>query len=526
MSIYNCLYDWQKKIIDNFKSKQSFGLFLDMGLGKTPLGLAMAEANRCTKVIIVTINAKAIESETVKGSWLNWATKSSVKYKFFDKRSTSFDGNSLVVINYESLFERGKNKTSRMTLKSSVETFINTCRGHNVAIIVDESHKMKNLQSQQTMALLKIKQKLIRVANNVYTYLLTGTPFTTGYIDLYSQLKMLGCEMTKGDFIDNFCKRGNIPGLLGWQQPIVGYKNIERLYKLIHDYAITIKSEDVVDLPDKVFVDHILEISEPYEMFTTERCQKSKIYDYGKRSATEQTYTTEFNLTDFLPIKDVKVNNPFYRDIDYDFSRIDPIGRWVADTTGTFWLRARQLSIGFQGNAETFKWFDEARLEAVKKFLKENEDNYLLFYNFTPELLRLYDICEELGYNIDVYCGEIKSMHFYERFSSLSEEEKLVNKKNIALVNFASGSTGLNLQEYNKCIIFSVPLYKDYEQGIKRINRLGQKHTTIYHMFHQSNWLDEAMLASLRTSTDYSVKMFESDLKRVQELTSETKNDQ
>ena len=33
MSIYSKLYDWQKRVIDKFKDRQSFGLFLDMGLG-------------------------------------------------------------------------------------------------------------------------------------------------------------------------------------------------------------------------------------------------------------------------------------------------------------------------------------------------------------------------------------------------------------------------------------------------------------------------------------------------------------
>ena len=34
-------------------------------------------------------------------------------------------------------------------------------------------------------------------------------------------------------------------------------------------------------------------------------------------------------------------------------------------------------------------------------------------------------------------------------------------------------------------ILFDIPLYKDYEQGIKRINRIGQKETCIYHIFYQ-----------------------------------------
>ena len=47
MSIYDKLYPFQKNIVDKFRSYKKFGLFLDMGLGKTPTSLALAEVNNC-----------------------------------------------------------------------------------------------------------------------------------------------------------------------------------------------------------------------------------------------------------------------------------------------------------------------------------------------------------------------------------------------------------------------------------------------------------------------------------------------
>ena len=79
----------------------------------------------------------------------------------------------------------------------------------------------------------------------------------------------------------------------------------------------------------------------------------------------------------------------------------------------------------------------------------------------------------------------------------------------------------MNWQEYNNCIIFSCPLYKDYAQGIKRIHRLGQKNTTFYHVFYQQNWLDRSMNKALHDKVDYSTNMYESDLSRVKNLIDE-----
>lgn len=507
MSIYSCLYPWQKKIVDKFSCKKSFGLFLDMGLGKTPLGLTMAEVNKCTKVLVITLNAKASESKDLPGSWLNWASKSDISYNFKHKHSSDFDinNNELMIVNYEALFERGSRKTQRVTIKASIDSFIKSCKGHNVAILIDESHKIKNLQSQQTQAILKIQKDLNKYASSVYTYLLTGTPFTAGYIDLYSQLKCLGCHMNKTEFVDNYCVKGNIPGLLGWQQPIVGYKNVNSLFNLLHQYAITVNSADVVDLPEQIFIKHISPVSAEFTAFTREKLRANDIINMFKKRGLKAD-------DKLLNSKNIYVNNPFFRNIAY------PDDKWLAETAGTNWLRARELSIGFQGNSEECVWYDRTRLTQLENFLAQNEDNYLLFYNYTPELLEIYEICEKLDYKIDVYCGEIKSLTFYNEYCNLSEEEKLVSKKRIILTNFASGATGLNWQQYNKCILFSCPIYRDYAQGLKRIHRLGQTKTTFYHVFYQDNWLDAGMNEALQANVDYSSEMFAADLARIQQF--------
>lgn len=506
--LYDLLYDWQKRIVDKFKDRESFGLFLDMGLGKTPLSLAFAEVKDCTKIIVITLNSKALESKDVRGSWFNWGTKMKHDYNLLNKYTNVFQNDSeFFLINYESLFSRSKDRLQRVQLKENVLNFIESCKSNNVAIIVDESHKMKNLSSIQTKAIFHL-QKLLKVkAKNVYTYLLSGTPFTSGYIDLYTQLKILGCEMTKTEFINRFCERDHIAGLYDWQQPIKSYKNIDELFKLVHKYAVTIESDSVIDLPEKVFVNHPLPFSKDFLFYTNEQLKKDVIFERLK--TLKQTADVKEFIYEHEDLSNKLINNPFYRNINYpDFD-------WLAETNGQFWLRARQLSIGFQGNAENSKWFDMTRLNSIKTFLSENENNYIIFYNYTSELFELFKICQELGYNIDVYCGEVKSLYFYEKYQNQSKAEKLTNRKNIILSNFASGSTGMNWQEYSNCIIFSLPVYKDYAQALKRVHRIGQIDTVVYHIFYQENWLDRSMKKALEEQTTYTLDMFESDLKRV-----------
>ena len=209
----------------------------------------------------------------------------------------------------------------------------------------------------------------------------------------------------------------------------------------------------------------------------------------------------------------VRQLNPFFRNIDY------PGFRWTAETPGEFWLRARELSIGFQGNAEEYQFYDMTRFKMLEDFLKKNEDNYLLFYSYTPELFEIFSICERLGYDIDVYSGDIKSIENYISWSNFSREEKLVApRKRVLISNWASGSTGMNFQEYNKCIILDLPVYKDWQQGIKRIHRTGQTQTCIYYVFMQECFLDKNMMNAIKLQQDYTKETFESDLEKVNNL--------
>ena len=499
--IYEKLYDWQKQIVDKNMWRTDFGLFLDMGLGKTPISLAFAEQHLCTKILIITVNSKTSETEFTKDSWFYWAKQSSIKYNLVTKQTYKPQIEpECFMVNYEYLYSRSKSKKG-FQLRDMIIQFCESCKNQNVAIIVDESHACKNLSSSQTKAVNKIRSLLKIKSKNLYTYLLSGTPFTKEYIDTYSQLKLLGHKGTKAEFEAEFCIKGELKGLLGWQQPIVAYKNIEKLFELIHKYSITIKSDLVVNLPDKIFVNYQTEISPEFIGLTRDKLKERDIYYIIKKH--------KINPVQSYSLSDKKVNNPFFRNMSY------PDTQWFATTTGLFHLRARQLSIGFQGNAEKSTWFDMSRLNLLETFLTNNEDNYVLFYNYVPEMIEIYNICEKLEYNIDIYCGDIKSLYFYEKYSNSNESEKLVSKKNIIIANFASASTGMNWQAYNKCIIFSLPSFKDWAQGLKRIHRSGQTKTVFYYVFSQNNWLDARIKNSLEKGEEYTDDLFAHDVENM-----------
>ena len=601
MSLYQTLYPYQKNIVDKFKDRERYGLFLDCGLGKTLVSLAFTEINQCTKIIVVSINAKAEEDIDVGGSWMWWGNRSDIKYNFYNKKifkptkkhpnNFTVETNDFLLLNFESLYARN---TEKFTLKPELIKFIKTCKGHNTAIIIDESHSIKNTSSSRCKAVNMILTMCKMFAKKTYLYIGTGTLFTSGLEDIYAQIKILGWDGTKTHFLDRYCVRGNIPSLNAWEQPIVAYQNVEELYDIVHQYGITIKSDDVLDLPEKVFVYHTQEQSEEFTLLVYPKLKMNQVnaelklrnlpfiisdkiyngYSYDEKVAywnllkievgedgtlnldgtyaigsINDSYTETVNflatiyenidylgtfefLRDFYymfimkedkktkkkwyearPYKpDRLMNNPFYRNFTF------PQEIWDAETSGSLWMRARQMSIGFQGNDESYLWYDYTRLNMLKKLLENHEDNYVLFYNYVPEYLEIYKICQELGYKIDVYNGQEKSLVYYNEYENQSEGERMLNTKNIIISNYKSGSTGKNWQLYNKCILFSLPVYYQYVQGLARIYRSGQKNTCVYHMFCQNNWLDNDMKDCLEKKQDYNDDMFQADLKRVQEM--------
>ena len=192
--------------------------------------------------------------------------------------------------------------------------------------------------------------------------------------------------------------------------------------------------------------------------------------------------------------------------------------RWLAETAGAFHMRARQMSIGFQGNSEEYVWYDKRRIDALRALLERQPDNYVIFYSYEPEFFELFEACSSLGYSVDVCSGSIKSEYFYQKYQHQSEAERLINKKNVILANFQSGAAGSNWQLYDKCVLFSTPCFGDWQQSIKRVHRLGTKSTVVYHVFCSDDWLDGARLKALKESKDYNDDMFEADLKRAQGL--------
>lgn len=223
MTVYNKLYPYQRKIIDE-SYRNASALFMDMGTGKTITSLAMFEKSKSTKILIICLVSKLHDWKDelnsnfpiMTVSILNKGTKTNI-----DILNQQHDA---IIVNYESAW-----RLEKQLLKLITDDWY---------IIVDESHKIKNTKSKigkfASKLALKTKHKTI----------LTGTPQNNGYLDYFNQLRFLGMiNMSEKDFKSRYCVFETQTFGGKYFNVLKGYKNTQELDNLINERCVFFKRE-------------------------------------------------------------------------------------------------------------------------------------------------------------------------------------------------------------------------------------------------------------------------------------------
>lgn len=559
MSVYDTLFEWQKRFVDKTpleyfiekdgpekvrglltedvagtKHIERIGFFLRMGIGKTKISIAKAEKLNggadCIFVVSLRSKVAAGEMEGEFGDELNLAG-----YKVFYAHKALDEEGNLTILSLDSKrklkeFEEAVEAHEKIAYVMNHEHLI-TKKGYqrlvylasqyrNIAWIIDEAHKISNNKSNvgklvydmlykwstpnikiglrqlkadrkeaiaaedwarvKELDMLEIISKENIFKKNIKGfYLLTGTPNASGYSSFYWLLSLLGrvwkypVMTPEGEekilkdynaFFEEFCvedlyaKRFNPYG-----RAIKSYKNIDRLLDIVQIYGFFARTENYFD-------------GMPSRLVTKMWVGKDKSYD---------------------KMNDSDKNNPYYRVLD----------GYICDSPALLGLRARQLASGFMGNAEKADYYHTLKVDLLEEILETNEDNYIIFYNYTPELYMIMAAAEAKDYNIDIWNGMEKSQSNYRKAKGDAGE------KNVLIANIASGSAALNLQKYSRIIFFAPPnLFKDYDQGIGRAERIGQKAKEVdVIVILAKGTVEEKIWKSLMKGENYTDIMYKRD---------------
>ena len=225
------------------------------------------------------------------------------------------------IINYDLVFRRKE--------LASLQDF---------TLLLDESSMIQNDKCKRTKAILKLK------ASNVI--LLSGTPVGGKYENLYSQLKLLGWNITKKQFWNNYINY-ELVQYAGPFSPFVpkikGYKNVDGLKNMLKFYgADFLKSDEVFDLPEQNFNIVKVQVSKEYKKFKKEK---------------------------YICIEDKE---------------------FVGDTPLKTMLYARMMC----------GTYNKYKLDAFVDLIESTDDRLIVFYNFTDELEVLKDAIDKRAYSV------------------------------------------------------------------------------------------------------------------------------
>lgn len=331
------LYKHQEEALERTKTFNKCAYYHDMGLGKTFTG--SEKMRMLDKNVNLIICQKSKVNDWIKHCKENMPTQF-VTFDLTNKQDFDLffswrnpETKKIGIINYDLVFRRKE--------IMSLQDF---------TLLLDESSLIQNYKSKRTKTILKMKP--------LNVILLSGTPVGGKYENLYTQLKLLGWNITKKEFWDTFINFELVQyGRLAPKIPkILGYKNIDLLKQKLREYgADFLTTDEVFDLP----------------------------------------------LQNFITIN-IKCNKEYKDFLRYHYLKLENL-EFIGDNPLKSLLYSRML----------ISAYNEYKLNALIDLCDSTEDRLIIFYNFKEELNQI--IASVKNRPISIVNGQVKDLNAYEQ---------------------------------------------------------------------------------------------------------------
>lgn len=446
-------FKYQYEVFNTIKELDYAGIFLEQGLGKTKVAIDLMLywlTNRKLDTVLFV---------TKKGLIQNWIEELGVhtyiKPKVLNGNITN-DSNVLnsparvILTHFELIVNR------ELSIKLLLE-----CR--NVAIIIDESSKIKNPSSHITQVFFRLsplfKKRII----------MTGTPVANRPNDIWAQIYFLDEGKALGEDFIEFSKNIKLSNDLYLDESAQEYfeSGIGTIYNKINGFCIReTKNSSTISLPDKVI--HYVEAdweNSQYDMYETIRKEEFAII---KRDGNLTEDNSEAILKRLLRLVQI-VSNPRIVDEGYNvepgkyrilIDLLDSIREknekciiWTSFVQNADWLTKKLTEYGV---AEVHGGLSMAKRNASIKAFKEDDDIKILIATpaSSKEGLTLtvanHVIFYDRGFSLDDYLQAQDRIHRYSQ-TRVCHVYKLIMTDSI--------------DEWVEALIQSKELVAKYEQG-------------------------------------------------------------
>ncbi|MCR5742042.1 MAG: DEAD/DEAH box helicase family protein [Gammaproteobacteria bacterium] len=427
----------QKNALDLISRYKQYCIFLGPGTGKTLIALGAIKMLETIKFrgpndpnrhnYLVVTPKKAIPQYV--GEIKKYFPKANVATKVADKiifSTSGFEAPRIAVVNYESI-----DKWTDI---------------HYDAMILDESHKAKNVSSEINKTLCKI------LSEN--TYLFTGTPQDKQRDEVFAQLKILNPNLLSLKTL--FYSRFFI--LDDYYKPIKE-KHSDELEEIITKCSYGDKTENLIDLPKEnefVLPVELGPLKDTYKKFKKDKVLKGKDwYTLGDSGAKHRTKLTQL-CSGFIYDEEGKAHRTPY----------NPKAEGLLGLI----LKTKKAII--------YTTYNEEQV-IVEEILKKAKAKYVIVNGQSK------DAAESL-----------------EKFKD--------GKTDFLVIQIVSGNAALDFPHINNVIYYSLhDSYIYFEQSKYRIRRIGQTKECNYYYLIVKGTVESHRLRSLKNKKSFNNREFE-----------------
>jgi SNF2 family DNA or RNA helicase len=308
----------------------------------------------------------------------------------------------------------------------------------NFTLMLDESSLIQNSSSKRTKFVLKLQPRNV--------ILLSGTPCSGKYENLYSQIHLLGWNITEQVYNTHYVNWKDIR-VGGFVHKIVDkdepYKNVDRLKQKMREHGCHfLKTDEVFDLPKQNFQIINVPVTKEYKRFT-------------------KHHLVTVDGTEF-----------------------------VGDSTLSFRLYQRQLCSAYNPN----------KVEAFRDLLESTQDRLIVFYQFNCEASALIRVANECERPWCIVNGKEKNLASYENYdNSITFVQYQAGAMGLNLQK-ANKIVYFSLTEQSEL----------FEQSKKRIHRIGQNKPCFYYLLVCRDSIEDSeILPTLNIRRELTDELFE-----------------
>jgi SNF2 family DNA or RNA helicase len=451
--------------------KENFAYFMEMGTGKSKVLLDNAamlyDKGEINGLLLIA----------PKGVYKNWYDseipthlpdhifKKVVLWKTSDKSvkqqkllNTMFETGTelhILIMNVESFSKGDGIKFAQKFLMS-----------HKTMIAIDESTTIKTPTSNRTKSILSLRELA------KYRRILTGSPVTKSPLDLFSQCQFLDPWLLSHQSYYTFKARYAVTRKIEVQgrrvEIVVGYRNLGELSEKIKPFSKRILKRDCLDLPDKTFIKHSVELTK----------EQKKVYEQMKKEA--------------IAFLDGKMQS--------------------SATVMTQLMRLHQITCGhFTADDGTIKDLPCSRLTELMNILENVEGKAIIWSHYTHDVKRIIAKIKEV-YGDDAvvdYFGETDSDQRSINIKRFQTDDKC----RFFVGTTSTGGYGITLTAGSTMVYFSNGYdLEKRQQSEARIDRIGQTEKMTYIDIMAQDTIDERIVKALRNKVNIANAIMGEDL--------------